>query len=114
MNISNLRIESSHLRYNLSTQEISFDSNPDAARSTLTSPTQFAAANPTYSSGTRAPLMFGGTISGFQHSDMFLESGQDTFLSGGLEEDLQFAGAAHGALEWIAEQDTFQALSSGT
>jgi hypothetical protein len=45
---------------------------------------------------------------------MFLESGQDTFLSGGLEEDRQFAGAARGALEWIAEQDTFQALSSGT
>lgn len=103
----------------LSSNEVSFDLDlNDSASLNIPTvppfPAQPAAAFPTYGSGTRAPLMFRGTISGHQHDDMFFATEQAKFFSEELERDARVTSASHGVPEWVAGHGSVSALNPGT
>lgn len=75
-------------------------------------PAQPITAYSTYGSGARAPLMFKGTISGPHHDDLLFTP--ESFLSGGMERNLQVTSAVRGDSEWLADQEGFQTIHPGT
>jgi hypothetical protein len=70
-----------------------------------------AATFPTYGSGARAPLMFKGTMSGSQHSDMVFPSGQMAFFCEDPESTLQIVGSTHSGTQWMGESRDFSVLN---